>query len=55
MRSFRTAGAAILRPKVTPDPQAAAALARKLSELAYTPEIGFHRDRRQARKPRGQS
>lgn len=38
-----------MRPRVTPDPQRAAELARRMSALDYCPENGFHRDRRQAR------
>jgi hypothetical protein len=40
----------VMRPRVTPDPQRAAELARRISELAYSPENGFHRDRRQDRR-----
>ena len=39
--------APVVRPKVTPDPAAAAELARRFAQLAYCPEQGFHRDRRQ--------
>ena len=42
---------AVLRPRVTPDPDYAAALQRRMSELAYYPENGFHRDRSQDRLP----
>jgi hypothetical protein len=42
---------AMLRPRVTPDPGHAAALQRRMSELAYCPENGFHRDRTQDRLP----
>ena len=35
---------AVLRPRVTPDPQQAAELQRRMSALAYCPENGFHRD-----------
>ena len=41
----------LLRPRVTPDPGDAAALQRRMSELAYYPENGFHRDRLQDRLP----
>jgi len=44
----RTAG--VIRPKVTPDPQAVAALERKFSELEYVPENGFHRDQQQPKR-----
>ena len=40
----------IVRPRVTPDPQNAAELAKRFSELAYSPENGFHRDQRQHRR-----
>jgi hypothetical protein len=42
----------VVRPRVTPDPQHAAELARKISELAYSPENGFHRDQQQTRRAR---
>jgi hypothetical protein len=42
---------AMLRPRVTPDPDHAAALQRRMNELAYHPENGFHRDRLQDRLP----
>lgn len=38
-------------PIVTPDPDAAAALARRRAELDYTPTVGFLRDMRQERVP----
>jgi hypothetical protein len=47
---LREARSALVRPRVTPDPQRAAELARRLSELDYSPENGFHRDRRQDRQ-----
>lgn len=40
----------VIRPKVQPDPQHAAELERKFSELSYTPEHGFHRDRQQPKR-----
>jgi hypothetical protein len=40
----------IVRPRVTPDPQRAAELEKRLRELAYSPENGFHRDQRQGRR-----
>ena len=40
----------VVRPRVTPDPQHAAELAKRFSELAYSPENGFHRDQRQNRR-----
>jgi hypothetical protein len=42
----------VVRPRVTPDPLHAAELERRFSELAYRPENGFHRDRRQVRHAR---
>lgn len=47
---FRTPPPPIVRPKVTPDPEAAAILERRLSEVAYCPEVPFHRDQRTPRK-----
>jgi hypothetical protein len=44
----------VVRPRVTPDPEAAAQLERRISELAYYPENGFHRDHRQGRRARFQ-
>jgi hypothetical protein len=38
-----------VRPRVTPDPQRAAELQRRIEALQYRPETGFHRDRLQAR------
>lgn len=40
---------AFVRPRVTPDPEQAAALERRMSSLDYHPENGFHRDRMQNR------
>jgi hypothetical protein len=40
----------ILRPRVTPDPERAAELEKRISELAYYPENGFHRDQQQRRR-----
>ena len=47
---LRDAQSSIVRPRVTPDPQNAAALEKRFSELAYCPENGFHRDRQQDRR-----
>jgi hypothetical protein len=47
---LRESPSTVVRPRVTPDPQHAAELARRFSELAYTPELGFHRDQRQERR-----
>ena len=54
MFRLREVPMSVVRPRVTPDPQHAAQLDRKFSELAYSPENGFHRDQRQIRraKPR---
>lgn len=35
-----------VQPRVTPDPQHAAELERRFSELAYEPESGFAKDTR---------
>ena len=40
-----------VRPRVTPDPQQAAALERRRAELDYRPENGFLFDRVQERDP----
>ena len=40
----------IVRPRVTPDPERAAELEKRFSELAYNPENGFHRDQQQRRR-----
>lgn len=39
----------ILRPRVTPDPAQAAELQRRMNDLNYSPENGFHRDQSQKR------
>ena len=49
---LREVPTSIVRPRVTPDPQHAAELAKRFSELAYSPENGFHRDQQQHRRPR---
>jgi hypothetical protein len=41
-----------VRPRVTPDPDQAASLERKMNALSYYPVNGFHRDLRQCRQPR---
>jgi hypothetical protein len=43
----------VVRPKVTPDPQRAAALERRRAELEYRPQVGFLVEQRQERKCRG--
>ena len=50
MFRLREVPAFVVRPRVTPDPQHAAALAKRFSELAYSPENGFHRDQQQVRR-----
>jgi hypothetical protein len=52
MFRLRESPSSVVRPRVTPDPQHAAELARKISELAYSPENAFHRDQQQARRAR---
>jgi hypothetical protein len=42
-----------LVPRVTPDPNAAAALQRRLDALKYYPTNGFHRDIQQPKKAGG--
>jgi hypothetical protein len=41
-----------VRPRVTPDPERAAELQRRMEALQYRPEIGFHRDRLQGKTER---
>lgn len=38
-----------MRPRVTPDPERAAELQRRIDALQYRPETGFHRDRLQGK------
>lgn len=38
-----------VRPRVTPDPERAAELQRRIDALQYRPETGFHRDRLQGK------
>lgn len=42
----------IAHPRVTPHPDHAAALQRRMEALAYHPQNGFHRDLRQSRQDR---
>jgi hypothetical protein len=50
---FRTKVDALpVRPRVTPDPERAAELQRRIEALKYRPETGFHRDRLQAKEGR---
>jgi hypothetical protein len=41
-----------MRPRVTPDPERAAELQRRIEALQYRPEVGFHRDRLQGKAER---
>lgn len=52
MFKLKTAELPFVRPRVTPDPDQAAALQRKMEALSYTPVNGFHRDLRQCRRTR---
>ncbi len=47
---LREARSSLVRPRVTPDPQHAAELEKRFSQLEYSPENGFHRDQRQDRR-----
>ena len=47
---LRDQSSSIVRPRVTPDPQRAAELQKRFTELAYSPENGFHRDQQQNRR-----
>lgn len=49
---LKTTSAAVMRPRVTPDPNQAAALQQRIRALQYYPENGFHRDQRQQRQER---
>jgi hypothetical protein len=46
---LRSAETPVVRPRVTPDPQRAAELQRRIDAMRYHPENGFHRDRLQRR------
>lgn len=41
-----------MRPRVTPEPERAAELQRRMEALQYRPELGFHRDRLQGKTER---
>ncbi|WP_157994226.1 hypothetical protein [Peristeroidobacter agariperforans] len=41
-----------VRLRVTPDPERAAELQRRMEALQYRPETGFHRDRLQGKTER---
>lgn len=49
---LKSSGSSFVRPRVTPDPDQAASLERKMSALSYSPTNGFHRDVRQCRQQR---
>lgn len=49
---LRLAASSIVRPRVTPHPEHAAELQRRMEALAYHPQNGFHRDLRQSRQER---
>jgi len=47
---LKSSKASFVRPRVTPDPDQAALLQRKMAALSYCPTNGFHRDLRQDRQ-----
>jgi hypothetical protein len=47
---LKSAESPVARPRVTPDPDQAAQLQRKIQALSYHPANGFHRDTRQDRQ-----
>lgn len=49
---LKSAESPCVRPRVTPDPDQAAQLQRKIEALSYHPANGFHRDTRQNRQLR---
>lgn len=49
---LKSSESSFVRPRVTPDPDQAALLERKMNALSYSPTNGFHRDLRQVRHPR---
>ena len=49
MFRMKLADAMPVRPRVTPDPERAAELQRRMEALKYRPETGFHRDRLQGK------
>ena len=49
---LKSSEASFVRPRVTPDPERAASLERKMNALSYCPVNGFHRDLQQHRQPR---
>lgn len=52
MFRMRESDAMPVRPRVTPDPERAAELQRRIDALRYRPETGFHRDRLQGKAER---
>lgn len=50
---FRGQTPPVVRPKVTPDPQRAAEIERRLRNLEFRPSLGFLAEQRQERKCRG--
>jgi hypothetical protein len=50
LRTRKDAPIATVRPRVTPHPDAAMELQRRIESLNYLPENGFHRDRSQHRR-----
>ena len=46
------ANAMPLRPRVTPDPERAAELLRRMEAIRYQPQTSFHRDRLQSKAGR---
>lgn len=52
MFKLKSSESTLMRPRVTPDPDQAASLERKMNALSYCPTNGFHRDSRQLRQPR---
>jgi hypothetical protein len=49
---LKQGSSSIVRPRVTPDPDQAAELQRRMSTLSYCPQNGFHRDQLQRRQGR---
>jgi hypothetical protein len=47
---LKTTESSFVRPRVTPDPDQAEMLQRKMNALNYSPANGFHRDMRQCRQ-----
>jgi hypothetical protein len=52
MFKLKSAESSFVRPRVTPDPDQAALLQRKIQALSYNPTNGFHRDLRQSKQLR---